>query len=627
MTHFVKKILRRKFLAGSIIIILVVGGYITYKVIAANNGVIRYVTAQAQKGTLVVSISGNGQVTVLNQIDLKPKVSGDVVSVEVSNNQEVMAGTIVVNLNAREAQKTVRDAIVNLESAKLSLKKLKEPADELEILQAQNSIAQAQDNLTKLKLTQEINLQKAQESKKKAEENLNKAYEDGFNSIASAFLDFPDIMTGLQDILYASTLGQGNQWNIDFYTNAVQSYDPVVLQLKDEVLSKYRQSRKSFDQNFLNYKSSSRSSDKESLETLIDETYETAKIIAETVKSINNLILFYQDELTKRNLKPQTLSDTHLTTLGTYTDKTNNRLVALLSIKQTIRDSKDAIVSAERDIKEMEQTYPLDLLAAQQSLKEREGSLLKLKAGPNALDIRSQELSVQQRANALLDAQEKLSDYIIHVPFDGLIAQLQVKKGDSVSSSTILGKLITKQKIAEISLNEVDVAKVTVGQKATLSFDAIPNFTITGQVIEVDFVGTVSQGVVTYVVKIAFDTQDERVKPSMSVSAAIVIEAKPDVLLIPNAAVKQQGNSSFVEISENPENPPRRQTIEVGISNDESTEILSGLQEGDVVVTRTIQPDSQQPQTQQQSGGLRIPGLPTGGMGGGGFRSGGGFNR
>jgi len=186
----------------------------------------------------------------------------------------------------------------------------------------------------------------------------------------------------------------------------------------------------------------------------------------------------------------------------------------------------------------------------------------------------------------------------------------------------------------------------------------VPDLTITGQVVEVDTVGTISQGVVSYTVKVGFDTQDDRIKPAMSVSAAIVTETKPDVLLVPNSAIHtvksqtpllsaglqayqtskgvkslpaqmEQGGMSYVEIVEGNDrnlalapnaigvilkNPPRRQVVEVGAANDEFTEIVSGLNEGDVVVVRTIQPTTTQ-STQQQSSGLRIPGLNTGGGG------------
>ena|SRR3989344_3390741 len=90
----------------------------------------------------------------------------------------------------------------------------------------------------------------------------------------------------------------------------------------------------------------------------------------------------------------------------------------------------------------------------------------------------------------------------------------------------------------------------------------------------------------------------------MSVSAEIVTDTKPDVLFVPNLAVKSPNENHYVEVidSINPQtaltanvsatellNPPRRQEVLVGISNDEDIEIISGLKEGDIVVVRTLQ--------------------------------------
>ena len=139
---------------------------------------------------------------------------------------------------------------------------------------------------------------------------------------------------------------------------------------------------------------------------------------------------------------------------------------------------------------------------------------------------------------------------------------------------------------ANISLNEVDVAKVKVGQRVTLTFDAVEDLEITGEVAEVDAIGAVSQGVVSYNVKIVFDIQDNRIKPGMSVSAAIVLSSKPDVLLAPNGAIKTQNNLTYVEALVN--GAPERRTVTVGSSNDTQTEILTGLTEGEAVITQTI---------------------------------------
>ena len=162
-----------------------------------------------------------------------------------------------------------------------------------------------------------------------------------------------------------------------------------------------------------------------------------------------------------------------------------------------------------------------------------------------------------------------------------------------------------------------------------LTFDAIEDLNITGEVGEIDAIGTVSQGVVTYNVKIVFDTQDDRVKPGMSVSAVVITDARQDVLLVSNSAVKSTNGTSYVEVVDALslpketsltgtagvilKNPPRQQQVTVGLSNDTDTEITEGLKEGDLVVSRTVSSSSvNSTQTQQGTSNNRTGG--TGGM-------------
>jgi HlyD family secretion protein len=562
-------ILLHKFVSTIVVLTVLYGGYYEYKKLTDTSGETRYVTAQVKKGTIITSITGSGQVSASNQVDVKPKVSGDVVYVNVVSGQTVKAGAVLATLDSRDAQKAVRDAEVNLESAKLSLEKLQKPADELSVTQSENTLA------------------RAKESKENATNDLANAYENGFNTVSNAFLDLPAIMTSLQNMLYSSSLemGASGQNNIDYYTSyaAIAEQDKTKADsFKADVDEKYNAARVSYDKNFQDFKTTNRSSDTEKIETLVIETYETTKNVAEAVKSANNLIQYYKDKLTEKNLPTKTLADTHLASLGTYTGKTNTHLINLLGVTNTITDDKNTITNATRTI------------------DENTKSLTKLESGADVLDVKSSELSVKQRENALLDAKEKLADYSIRAPFGGTIAKMNVKKGDSLTSGTAVATLVTAQKIAELSLNEVDVAKVKVGQKATLTFDAIEGLSIAGAVSDIDTIGTVSQGVVTYTVKIGFDTQDDRVKPGMSVSAAIITDIKQDVLTVPSSAVKTQGNANYVEMFDTPlpqtagtqgslsAVPPRQQNVAVGLSSDTDTEIVSGLKEGDEVVSRTI---------------------------------------
>ena len=125
----------------------------------------------------------------------------------------------------------------------------------------------------------------------------------------------------------------------------------------------------------------------------------------------------------------------------------------------------------------------------------------------------------------------------------------------------------------------------------------IPSISIT------NFSGTVSSGVVSYGVKIAFDVQDDRVKPGMSLSVAIITESKQNVLLVPSSAVKTSNGSSFVEILVN--GTPQRTAVTTGSSSDTMIEITDGLAEGDSVVTQTVSSASTTQSSGQQGGAMQ----------------------
>src|SRR3989338_2354468 len=216
ITNLLAQFMKRKLVAGIVLLLIAGGGYYGYTKYYGTATTTRYVAASVEKGTLVVSISGSGQVSASNQVDIKPKTSGEITALNIKLGQEVGAGAILAAIDARDAERALRDAETALETAKLDLDKILEPLDALTLLQAENSLTQAK------------------ESKQKAEDNLKKTYEDGFNTVTNAFLNLPSVMAGLYDMLYSSdtSLGGGGQRNIDFYANVVQTYDEKVLQYK-----------------------------------------------------------------------------------------------------------------------------------------------------------------------------------------------------------------------------------------------------------------------------------------------------------------------------------------------------------------------------------------------------------
>lgn len=547
------------------IVIIATSAYWTYGKFTNTDGETLYTTAVAQKGTIISSVSGSGQVSASDQLDIKPKVSGDVTYVALTNGQTVLRGALIAQLDTTDAERAVRDAETNLESARLSLEKIEKPADTLSMIQSENA------------------LNNAMQAKVRAEDSLALSYDNAFTAISNAFIDLAPVITGIDDILYKNTNNAG-QDNISYYTDIVKSYDSSVYTYRDSAALAYQTVRTAYDKNFLNYKSVTRYADRATIEALLSETAVMARAMTESAKSTSNFLSFVKDRLTDHdNTPPQTLT-ANQTSINSYTTTTNSVLADLTANFNNVKDAKDNLTNSIATI------------------NERKESLAKLRAGSDELDIRSAKISVKQRGDALQDAKDNLAKYYIRSPFDGTVTKISVKKGDSVGNGTAIATVVTKQKLAVISLNEIDVSKVQIGNKATITFDALPGLTISGQVVELDTIGTVSQGVVTYNVKISFDTQDDRVKAGMSMSAGIVTGVKPDIIIVPNSAVKSKEDLYYVEVFNRPmpkgaggqgypsATPPEQELVEIGISNDTETEIISGIREGENVVIRTVTP-------------------------------------
>ncbi len=190
------------------------------------------------------------------------------------------------------------------------------------------------------------------------------------------------------------------------------------------------------------------------------------------------------------------------------------------------------------------------------SLKQK---LADLTPADDNLDVRSAMLTVQQRQNALDDAQQALSNYTLTAPFDGTMASVSVDIGASAvmassNSSSALGTIVTDKKLAQITVNETDITEIRLGQKVSMTFDAIDNLVASGEVVEVNTLGTVTSGVVTYKIKISFSTDDQRILPNMSVSADIVTDNKDNVLYVQNQAIKRDKDGYYVEKNSNLKN-------------------------------------------------------------------------
>ena len=530
-------VLKHKIISLIIVLILLGGGYWEYKSSTNTSGVTRYVLAAAVKGTIISSVSGTGQVSASDQMILSPGpgASGKIVYLNAASGQKVFAGTLLLQLDTTDAEKTIRNAEASLQSAQISLQKL--------------------EGVSTLSIPK---------NKQDAIDTLNQDYQSGYNTVSSIFTDLPTVMTDLQTIIYGTTFNNYQQ-NIDFYTGTAYTYDQTAIQFKDSLVKSYKTASDEYTKNFNDYKSTTRYSDNATVDSVLNETYNTTIDIAQAIKDTNNLIQFYKDTLAKYNIKGNSVADTQLSTVNSDSSKTNSDLISLLNAQSTIKGDKDAVANSD-------------------------------------LDLQSQALAVQNSQNSLQDAKDALKNYYIYAPFDGVVGAVSVQKGDTISSGASAITFITQKEYTTISLSEIDVTKIKLGNKSVLTFDAISGLSIAGQVTEIDTIGTVSQGVVSYNVQITFDTQDSRIKPGMSVSASVITDVQQNVLTVPNSSVKSKNGNYYVLVLSQKQdltsssanqgfistNTPSQKPVTIGVADDTNTEIMSGLSEGDQVVVRTI---------------------------------------
>jgi multidrug efflux pump subunit AcrA (membrane-fusion protein) len=226
-----------------------------------------------------------------------------------------------------------------------------------------------------------------------------------------------------------------------------------------------------------------------------------------------------------------------------------------------------------------------------------------------SLDLAKEKYNLADSAITIAQTQLSSSWYsyqqassTVYAPASGILSNFALTAGMSVanlssntsSSSTTDATqsvgIITNpnnQVTASVSLSEIDVVKVKVGQKATLTMDAFPSNSFTGQVLAINTSGQSSSGVTSYPTIIVFDTSLPNIYPNMSVSANIIIDSKTDVLLIPSTAIETSSDgTSTVQVVK--DGNTSNVIVTLGLSNDSQTEILSSLNEGDIIISSSI---------------------------------------
>ena len=218
-----------------------------------------------------------------------------------------------------------------------------------------------------------------------------------------------------------------------------------------------------------------------------------------------------------------------------------------------------------------------DLALAESRLGDTRRTYERLLDGPDSAEVAAADARVAA-------AQSTLNMAHLIAPFDGTITQASPAIGDQVSTGTVGYRIDDlSHLLVDVQVSEVDINSVSVGQAATLTFDAILGKEYHGEVVQVGQAGDTVQGVVSFTVTIELTDADELVKPGMTAAVNVVVEEVKDVILIPNRAVRLVDGDRVVYILV--DNQPVQVKIQLGSSSDLESVVAEGdIKEGDLII-------------------------------------------
>lgn len=363
-----------------------------------------------------------------------------------------------------------------------------------------------------------------------------------------------------------------------------------------------------------------------------------------------------------------TLSNFKVTTGSIITQGTSLGSVVDSSLNNQVTTDQLKLSQAKQQLTQLQQKQANDASLDQAKINQAKQQLAEDQANPkidqstidkdnndittaqNALtndtnsdnnNIANQNLTIQQAQTTLNNDNTSLSKDNIIAPISGTFENVANGNGDTVQSGKTLGTIVDLTKLqVQVAVDELDISKVKVGQKANITFADVAGKTYTGTVASIPDSGTTSNNVTTYNVVVTID-DSTGLKLGMNGNVTINVQTKDNIVMVPSAAIQtingnkyvleassngsgssnssysgnSKGSSSYSGGGKNAQSAGKLVEIQTGISNQNYVEVTSGLDDGQKVLVKLPSVSSS-----SSSGGGR------GGFGGGGsFGGGSGF--
>ena len=229
------------------------------------------------------------------------------------------------------------------------------------------------------------------------------------------------------------------------------------------------------------------------------------------------------------------------------------------------------------------------LSAAYAQVAQAQANLAKLEAGPSEAQLKAAQAQVEQARISLEIAKTNLEKATLKAPLAGVVAAVNLKLGESAGGGQAAFVLVDNSLFhIDVTVDEVDVARIAIGQPLKVTLDALPGQAINGKVDQIAPTATVNGGVVSYAVRLVLDSTDAPLRAGMSATADIVVDRATNVVLIPNWAIRRDRDTGEVLASVLKDGKPVEVPVTLGLRNETFSEVKDGVNAGDTVAVSTL---------------------------------------
>ncbi len=175
-------------------------------------------------------------------------------------------------------------------------------------------------------------------------------------------------------------------------------------------------------------------------------------------------------------------------------------------------------------------------------------SAQNIKGSSDPQDLRNQELAIRQAELSLSSSQTDLANIKMYAPFSGVVSSVTGQVGASVGGASILTLIQDSSVKIPVQVDETEIAKVKVGQRAEVTLDALPNETFMGKVTAVSPKATIQQNIAVFYATVTVENADLTLRPGMTSEVEIIAQEFQNVVVLPKRAIQTVRNRTYVNV-------------------------------------------------------------------------------